>query len=63
MKIENPKEKNYFICRNENRKIISYGEIGTNNTMETFLPIVDTYLNREEWQNILNDNGIIIEEI
>jgi hypothetical protein len=62
MKIENPKEITYFICRDENQKITAYGEVGIENVMETNQPIVDTYLNREEWKNILNDNEIIIEE-
>ena len=63
MKIENQTEITYFICRDENQKITAYGEVGIVNVMETNQPIVDTYLNKEEWQKILNDNGIIIEDI
>jgi hypothetical protein len=61
MKIENPAEVTYFICRDEKQNITAYGEIGIENVMETIQPIVDTYLDKEEWQKILKENGIDTE--
>jgi hypothetical protein len=61
MKIEKPTEITYFICRDENQKITAYGEVGIENVMETNQPIVNTYLEKTEWQKILKENGIDTE--
>jgi hypothetical protein len=58
MKIENPIEITYFICRDENQKITAYGEVGIENVMETNQPIVNTYLDKTEWIDILTKEGI-----
>jgi hypothetical protein len=58
MKIEKPTEITYFICRDENQKITAYGEVGIVNVMETNQPIVNTYLDKTEWIDILTKEGI-----
>jgi hypothetical protein len=58
MKIENPIEITYFVCRHENQKITAYGEVGIENVMETNQPIVNTYLEKTEWIDILTKEGI-----
>jgi hypothetical protein len=58
MKIEKPTEITYFICRDENQKITAYGEVGIENVMETNQPIVNTYLDKTEWIDILTKEGI-----
>jgi hypothetical protein len=62
MKIINPEQTTYFICRNdENFTITAYGEVSPEQEMKTGQPIVDTYLDKDEWEQVLIDNGIEIE--
>ena len=57
MKISYPQQITYFICKND-ENITGYGEITPEQEMTTGQPIVDTYLDRNEWLTILLENGI-----
>lgn len=63
MKIENPKEKTYFICREDDTyTIMSYGSVDPTQVMETSQPIVDIYLDKNEWESKLLESGIDLNE-
>ena len=58
-KIEFPEQKTFFICWNGTETTItSYGIVETYQCMETKQPILNQYVNEEEWVNILIENGI-----
>ena len=64
MKITKPESLTYFICRdNEQFAVQAYGSVDTNQEMVTPHPIVDTYLDKAEWEAKLAEAGITIEEI
>jgi hypothetical protein len=57
-----PEQTTYFICYNKNREsIMAYGVVEPISQMETGQPILDTYLEKTEWQKILKENGIDTE--
>lgn len=59
MKIENPAQTTYFICReDETYTVTAYGSVGTDRVMETSQPIVDTYLDESVWLAKLLEDGI-----
>jgi hypothetical protein len=62
MKIENPTQKTYFICRDKNFTITAYGEVEINRSMSTGQPILEKYLDRSEWINELSKSGIMLDE-
>lgn len=61
MKISYPQQTMYFICKN-NEIITAYGEITPEQEMTTGQPIVDTYLDRNEWLSKLLESGINPDE-
>ena len=64
MKITKPDNLTYFIARDdENFEVKAYGSVDTNQEMVTPHPIVDTYLDKAEWEAKLAEAGISIEEI
>jgi hypothetical protein len=64
MKITKPDNLTYFIARDdENFEVKAYGSVDTNQEMVTPHPIVDTYLDKAEWEAKLAEAGITIEEI
>jgi hypothetical protein len=57
--IKNPEQTTYFICReDETFTITSYGSVEPHQTMNTGQPIVDTYLDKSEWEAKLLEGGI-----
>lgn len=62
-KLENVQEVTYFILRNEEDfNIESYGEMQVGQYLETIHPIIDTYTDKSEWEAILDNAGIVIED-
>jgi len=62
-KIETPEQTTYFICYNEDiSEITAYGIVEPTQKMGTGQPIMDTYLNEIDWQNVLLEEGIELEE-
>ena len=62
MKIENPTQKTYFICREDkNFTITAHGEVEVNRSMSTGQPILETYLDRSEWIYELSKSGITLD--
>jgi len=60
--IKKPEPIKYYIVRNNENKIMAYGVVEQNQQMQTGQPIMDTYLNEIDWQNVLLDEGIELEE-
>ena len=61
--IKNPVQTTYHTCKEDNLfKIISYGSVEPNQVMETGQPIMDVYLDKTEWENILLAEGIEIND-
>ena len=61
--IINPEQTTYFICReDETYTITAYGSVEPHQTMNTGRPIVDTYLDKAEWEAKLLEGGIKIED-
>ena len=57
--IKNPEQTTYFICReNKNFTITAYGSVEPHQTMNTGQPILDTYLDKSEWEAKLLEGGI-----
>jgi hypothetical protein len=57
--IKNPKQTTYFICReDETFTITAYGSVEPHQTMNTGQPILDTYLDKNEWEAKLLEGGI-----
>ena len=56
-----PQQTTYFICYNENKvDIMAYGIVEPTQQMQTGQPILDTYLDKAEWENVLIEKGIDI---
>ena len=61
--IKNPEQTTYFICREDDTfTITAYGSVEPNQTMNTGQPIMDTYLDKAEWEAKLLEGGITLEE-
>lgn len=61
--IVNPEQTTYFICReDETYTITAYGSVEPHQTMNTGQQIVDTYLDKAEWEAKLLEGGIKIED-
>ena len=61
--LKNPEQTTYFICReDETFTITAYGSVEPHQTMNTGQPIVDTYLDKSEWEAKLLEGGITIEQ-
>lgn len=61
--INNPEQTTYFICReDETYTITAYGSVEPNQTMNTGQPIMDTYLDKAEWEAKLLEGGITLEQ-
>jgi len=61
--INNPEQTTYFICREDDTfTITAYGSVEPNQTMNTGQPIMDTYLDKAEWEAKLLEGGITLEE-
>ena len=61
--VKNPQQTTYFICReDETYTIMAYGSVEPHQTMNTGQPIVDTYLDKAEWEAKLVEGGIELEE-
>jgi len=61
--IKNPEQTTYFICREDDTfTITSYGSVEPHQIMKTGQPIMDTYLDKLEWESILLKAGIELEE-
>ena len=61
--IVNPEQTTYFICREDDTyTITAYGSVEPNQTMNTGQPIMDTYLDKTEWEAKLLEGGITLEE-
>jgi hypothetical protein len=61
MKISYPQQITYFICKND-ENITGYGEITPEQEMTTGQPIVDTYLDKGQWEAKLLEGGITLEQ-
>jgi hypothetical protein len=61
MKISFPTQITYFICKND-KNITGYGEITPEQEMTTGQPIVDTYLDKGQWEAKLLEGGITLEQ-
>ena len=61
MKISYPQQITYFICKND-ENITGYGEITQEQEMTTGQPIVDTYLDKGQWEAKLLEGGITLEQ-
>ena len=54
-----PTQTTYFICYNENRvKVMAYGSVEPTQQMETGQPVLDTYLDEQQWALVLIERGI-----
>jgi len=60
--IKNPEVETYFICKDNENAITAYGSVQPEQTMNTGQPIVDTYLDKAEWEATLLEGGITIEQ-
>jgi hypothetical protein len=61
--INNPEQTTYFICREDEKfTITAYGEVEPSQTMNTGQPIMDTYLDKAEWEAKLLEGGITLEQ-
>jgi len=61
--IKNPEQTTYFICReDETFTIMAHGSVEPHQTMNTGQPIVDTYLDKAEWEAKLIEGGITLDE-
>jgi len=61
--IKNPEQTKYYICREDDMfKVTAYGVVEPNQQMQTGQPIMDTYLDKTEWENVLLEEGIELEE-
>ena len=61
--IKNPEQTTFYICREDDMfKVTAYGVVGPNQQMQTGQPIMDTYLDKTEWENVLLEEGIELEE-
>ena len=61
--IKNPKKTTFYICREDDMfKVTAYGVVEPNQQMQTGQPIMDTYLDKIDWQNVLLEEGIELEE-
>ena len=59
LNITYPEQSTYFICFNADRsEVTSYGSVEPNTQMETGQPILDQYLDEDEWLAVLLENGI-----
>ena len=57
-----PKEDTYFIGWDDNREIIkTYGIVLTTQCLGTVWKELDLYENKQEWLDILLENGIYID--
>ena len=43
-------------------KVTAYGVVEQNQQMQTGQPIMDTYLDKTEWENKLLESGVTLEE-
>ena len=54
-----PEQTTYFICYNIDRsEVTSYGSVEPTTQMGTGQPILDQYLDEDEWLAVLLENGI-----
>jgi len=60
--IKKPEPIKYYIVRNKENKIMAYGVVEQNQQMQTGQPIMDTYLDKIEWENKLLESGVTLEE-
>ena len=61
--IKNPEQTTFYICREDDMfKVTAYGVIEPNQQMQTGQPIMDTYLDKTEWENKLLESGVTLEE-
>ena len=60
--IKKPEPIKYYIVRNNENKIMAYGVVEQNQQMQTGQPIMDTYLDKTEWENKLLESGVTLEE-
>ena len=60
--IKKPEPIKYYIVRNNENKIMAYGVVGQNQQMQTGQPIMETYLDKTEWENKLLESGVTLEE-
>lgn len=58
--IKNPEKTTYYICKNGD-EITSYGVVEPNQTLNTGQPILESYLDKEEWEAELIKGGITLE--
>lgn len=58
--INKPTKTTYFICKSEDLKVMSYGKVGTNQTMTTSHPVIDKYTVKSKWVAELKKNNITI---
>jgi hypothetical protein len=61
-KIEYPQQTTYFISKDSESVIQGYGKIEPSQVVETIHPTLEAYLDEQEWQSILIQNGINIEQ-
>jgi len=56
--IKFPTQTKWFITYTDKDVIVSYGEVTPEQEMETGQPIMNVYDNKEEWLEVLIENGI-----
>ena len=56
--INNPAQTTYFICRNNKSEVMAYGSVEPTQSMSTGQPIMEQYLDEQEWLDVLLEAGI-----
>jgi len=57
-KLSYPEQRTWFIIYDDNKKVLSYGDIGSKQVMETKWSEVHYYADESEWANVLTQNKI-----
>ena len=58
--IKKPRRTTYFICKDKNNIIVTYGKVNKNQEMSTGHPYLVTYTVKLDWIKELKKNNIII---
>lgn len=61
-KIEYPEQITFYICKDSNDTVQAYGKLEPSQVVETVHPTLDSYLDEQEWKDILLTAGIDVEE-
>jgi len=59
MEINKPKKETYFVGKDDDLNIVTYGSVSPSQVMSTKLTNVETYLDKDEWEDVLIESGHI----